>query len=71
MFVSFRRDIFLNHVHTNISIFQSPQQNEPDIEPLLFNTDLKGIIRPELKSKEDTLKVLFEMCLEFNIEIGI
>ena len=50
-------------------ISNSPRKDS--IEPILFNTDLKSIIRPELKSKEDTLKVLFEMCLEFNIEIGI
>lgn len=59
MFVSFRHDIFLNHVHTKS---QSSNVLSKMSQTLNQYTDLKGMIRPELNSKEDTLKVLFEMC---------
>ena len=48
MFVSFRQDIFLNHVHTKS---QSSNVLSKMSQTLNQYTDLIGMIRPELNSK--------------------
>ena len=47
MFVSFRHDIFLNHVHTKS---QSSNVLSKMSQTVNQYTDLKGMIRPELNS---------------------